>query len=72
MAVAAPAYITQNIKQIDVVRYKTKPTSLPSYDVQLQNVRQYPGGPDHLIVFEGGTGIAGTQIRHGARWALSL
>lgn len=59
MAVAAPAYITQNIKQIDVVRYRAKPTSFPSYDVQLQNVRQYPGGTDHLIVFEGGTGIAG-------------
>lgn len=59
LAVAAPAYITDNIKQIDIVRYKTKPNSFPSYDVQLQNVRQYPGGTDHLIVFEGGTGIAG-------------
>ncbi len=59
IAVFAPAYITQNIKSIEGVRYKMKPTSFPSSDVELFQIREYPSGADHLIVFEGGTGIAG-------------
>ncbi len=60
LAVAAPEYVTKNIRQIDCVRYKTKPTSFPCSDVERVQVREYPSGEDHLIVFEGGTGIVGT------------
>lgn len=60
LAVLAPNYITGNIKTIDGVRYKTKPTSFPFNDLERFQIRQYPEGEDHLIVFEGGTGIAGT------------
>ncbi|CAN5503596.1 hypothetical protein BH10CYA1_BH10CYA1_39870 [soil metagenome] len=59
IAIFAPAYITQNIKSIDGFRYRTKPTSFPSTDVERFQIREYPSGEDHLIVFEGGTGIAG-------------
>lgn len=59
LAVQAPTYITKNIKVVEGVRYKTKPTSFPFNDVKLFQIRQYPSGDDHLIVFEGGTGIAG-------------
>ena len=60
LAVAAPTYITNNIRVIEGVRYKTKPASFPNNDVERFQIREYPSGEDHLIVFEGGTGIAGT------------
>jgi hypothetical protein len=60
LAVSAPSYITQNIKSIDGMRYKTKPTSFPYNDIERFQIRQYPSGQDHLIVFEGGTGIVGS------------
>ncbi len=43
---------------MDGMRYRNKPTSLPSYDVERFQIREYPSGEDHLILFEGGTGIA--------------
>lgn len=58
--VRAPSYVTNNIKTIEGVRYRIKPTSFPFYDVEVFPIREYPSGTDHLIVFEGGTGIAGT------------
>ncbi len=58
LAVLAPAYITNNIKLIEGVRYRSKPTSFPYSDVERFRIHQYPSGEDHLIVFEGGTGIA--------------
>ncbi len=58
--VLAPTYLTKNIRFVDGVRYKSKPTSFPFNDVELFQIRQYPSGNDHLVVFEGGTGIAGT------------
>ncbi len=61
LAVVAPAYVTKNIKVVEGVRYKTYPTSFPSYDVERFQIREYPSGDDHLVVFEGGTGIAGTS-----------
>lgn len=60
LAVNAPEYLTQNIKVMEGIRYRTKPASLPSYDVERFQIRDYPSGEDHLIMFEGGTGIAGT------------
>jgi len=60
LAVMAPSYITQNIKDIEGVRYRTQPTNFPFNDVERIKIREYPSGDDHLIVFEGGTGIAGT------------
>jgi len=60
LAVLAPDYVTKNIKTIELVRYKSKPTSFPFSDVERIQIREYPGGEDHLIVFEGGTGIAGS------------
>lgn len=59
LAVVAPEYITKGIKTIDVARYKSKPTSYPNNDVELVRMREYPAGDDHLVAFEGGTGIAG-------------
>ena len=59
LAVVAPEYITKNIKTIEAFRYKSKPTSYPNNDVELLQIRDYPAGDDHLIAFEGGTGIAG-------------
>ena len=59
IAVQAPTYATENIKEIEVVRYKGKPASFPCTDVEEVRIREYPGGDDHLIAFEGGTGIAG-------------
>ena len=41
------------------MRYRTKPTSFPYNDVERFQIREYPSGEDHLVVFEGGTGIAG-------------
>lgn len=61
IAVVAPRYVTKNIKLIEGVRYKTKPTGFPSNNIERFQIRQYPTGEDHLIVFEGGTGIAGTS-----------
>lgn len=58
MALCAPDYLTKNIKTIEGVRYKSKPTSFPYNDVERFMIRDYPNGDDHLIVFEGGTGIA--------------
>lgn len=60
LALVAPDYVTKNIKEIDAVRYKAKPTSFPSSDVEQVRVREYPSGTDRLIVFEGGTGVVGT------------
>lgn len=59
LAVVAPEYITKNIKTIEAIRYRSKPASYPSNDVELFPIRNYPGGDDHLVAFEGGTGIAG-------------
>ncbi len=59
IAVQAPTYATENIKEIEVVRYKSKPVSFPCNDVEEVRIREYPSGEDHLIAFEGGTGIAG-------------
>jgi hypothetical protein len=58
LAVQAPGYLTENIRTIEGVRYRTKPASYPCNDVEQFQVREYPSGSDHLIVFEGGTGIA--------------
>ena len=60
LAVSAPSYITQNIKSIEGTRYRSKPTSFPYNDIERFQIRQYPSGQDHLIVFEGGTGSVGT------------
>lgn len=60
LALSAPSYITQNIKTIEGMRYRSKPGSLPHNDVELFPIRQYADGEDHLVVFEGGTGVAGT------------
>jgi len=59
LAVKAPAYLSQNIRVIDGVRYRAKPAGFPSNDVEMFRVREYPTGEDHLVVFEGGTGIVG-------------
>lgn len=61
IAVAAPGYITQNIKSIEGMRYRTKPTTFPSNDVERFSIHEYPSGADHLVVFEGGTGVAGAS-----------
>lgn len=58
LAVFAPEYVTQNIGVIEGVRYRSKPANFPSNDVERFQIREYPSGEDHLIVFEGGTGIA--------------
>ncbi len=58
LTVLAPRYVTENIKTIEGVRYRTKPTSFPYNDVEQFQIREYPKGEDHLIVFEGGTGIS--------------
>lgn len=57
LAVEAPDYVTQNIKFIDSMRYRGKPTGLPSTDCERVAIREYSSGTDHLITFEGGTGI---------------
>lgn len=59
LALRAPAYITDRIKLIEGVRYRSKPTSFPFSDVERYQIREYPSGDNHLIVFEGGTGIVG-------------
>jgi len=59
LTVCAPDYVTRNIKSIDGMRYKTKPTSYPCNDVERFQIREYPSGEDRMILFEGGTGIAG-------------
>jgi len=61
LAVTAPAYVTKNIKTIDVARYTAKPSSYPNDDVELVRIHEYPSGEDHLIAFEGGTGVAGNS-----------
>ncbi len=61
ITVFAPDHVTQNIKTIEGIRYKAKPTSFPSNDVERVSIRDYQSGSDHLIVFEGGTGIAGAS-----------
>ncbi|CAN5524229.1 hypothetical protein BH11CYA1_BH11CYA1_03620 [soil metagenome] len=59
LAVSAPAYVTNSIKTIEGVRYRTKPSGYPYNDVEKFQIREYPSGQDHLIVFEGGTGNNG-------------
>ncbi len=73
LALQAPSYITQNIKTIEGVRYKSRPTSYPHNDTERFSIRQYPGGDDHIVVFEGGTGSTGTIGGAGATdpsWSL--
>ncbi|QQR56694.1 MAG: hypothetical protein IPG59_17055 [Candidatus Melainabacteria bacterium] len=73
LALQAPSYITQNIKTIEGVRYKSRPTSYPHNDTERFSIRQYPGGDDHIVVFEGGTGNTGTIGGAGATdpsWSL--
>lgn len=60
LAVAAPKYLTRGIKTIEGVRYRSKPTSFPFNNVERFQIREYPNGDDHMIVFEGSTGNAGT------------
>lgn len=57
ISILAPDYITTNIKVIEGARYRSKPASFPFDDVELFPIREYPDGEDHLIAFEGGTGI---------------
>ena len=61
LAVQAPGYITENIKTIEGVRYKTQPTQYPYMDIERFAIREYPSNAttcdDHMIVFEGGTGV---------------
>lgn len=57
IAIAAPAYVTSNIKAIDGVRYTHKPTKFPSYEVENFRIKEYESGSDRLIAFEGGTGV---------------
>lgn len=59
LALQAPTYITQNIKTIEGIRYRSKPTSYPHNDTEKFAIRQYPSGEDHIVVFEGGTGNTG-------------
>lgn len=59
LGLQAPAYLVNNIKSIDGVRYKTKPTSFPSNNLEQFKILEYPNGDDHLIVFEGATGMVG-------------
>lgn len=59
-ALFAPPYVTENIKTIEGVRYTAKPTNFLLNDVERFQIRDYPRGEDHIIVFEGGTGIVGT------------
>ncbi|MBC7998829.1 MAG: hypothetical protein IAF58_12845 [Leptolyngbya sp.] len=60
LAVVAPKYLTKGIKTIEGIRYRSKPTGFPFNDVERFQIREYPNGDDHMIVFEGGTGNAGT------------
>jgi len=57
LAALAPTYVTENLKAVEGIRYKTKPTSFPCDDVERFEIRKYQGGKDHLVVFEGGTGL---------------
>jgi hypothetical protein len=61
VALVAPPYVTRNIRMIDGVRYKARPTAFPCNDIEQFQIRRYPAGEDHLIVFEGGTGVAGNS-----------
>jgi len=73
LALQAPSYITQNIKTIEGIRYRSKPTNYPHNDTERFSIRQYPGGDDHIVVFEGGTGSTGTISGAGATdpsWSL--
>jgi len=60
LTVQAPKYITQNIKTIEGMRYRSKPAGYPYNDVELFPIREYGTGEDHLVVFEGGTGVSST------------
>jgi hypothetical protein len=57
LALLAPAYITRNIKTIEGMRYRSQPTGFPCSDVERFPIREYADGEDHLVVFEGGTGV---------------
>lgn len=61
LAVAAPDYITRNIKTIEGIRYRSKPTSYPHNDTEKFTIKDYSEGKDHLVVFEGGTGSDGSK-----------
>lgn len=57
IAINAPRYITQNIRVVEGVRYRSQPTSFPSNDVEKFSIQNTGRGTDHLLVFEGGTGV---------------
>lgn len=59
LAVVAPDYVTKNIRTVEGIRYRTKPTAYPYNDVERFPIRSNSSGTDHLIVFEGGTGSDG-------------
>ncbi|MCA9801289.1 MAG: hypothetical protein KC777_04855 [Cyanobacteria bacterium HKST-UBA02] len=61
IALRAPAYVTDNIKLIEGMRYSMKPGGYPSNNLELVPIRQYPNGEDHLVLFEGGTGVYGSS-----------
>ncbi len=61
LAVTAPDYITKNIKTIEGIRYRSKPTAYPHNDTERFSIKDYAKGSDHLVVFEGGTGSDGSK-----------
>ncbi|MGD9680267.1 MAG: hypothetical protein AB7W16_03705 [Candidatus Obscuribacterales bacterium] len=67
IALRAPAYVTNNIKLIEGMRYSMKPGGYPSNNLELVPIRRYPNGEDHLVLFEGGTGVYGNT---GPAWSL--
>ncbi|MCW5823741.1 MAG: hypothetical protein KIT34_13130 [Cyanobacteria bacterium TGS_CYA1] len=73
LTVQAPKYITHNIKTIECMRYRSKPSAYPYNDCEVFPIRQYESGEDHLVVFEGGTGITSTtspQYSSEPSWSL--
>ncbi len=60
LAAQAPGYVVDAIKVVEGVRYAAKPTVFPAPGgTEVFPICDYPGGDDHLIVFEGGTGVVG-------------
>ncbi len=59
LAAQAPGYVVDGMRLVEGARYVGKPTNFPAGNTEIFPICDYPGGDDHLVVFEGGTGVVG-------------
>jgi hypothetical protein len=57
LAIQTPGYVVDKIQTVEIAKYNARPTALMTSGVDFDTLQNYPNGTDHLIAFEGGTGV---------------